>query len=161
MSRRLRIVALIGAVALLGLVFVEVGIVPTPGGADRATVEIVGADDEQKATVDAEVAETWREQYTGLSDHERLEPGEGMLFVHSREGDRTYVMRGMDFGVDILFVDDEGSITTIHEAPAPGPDEDGSDQTYEGRAKWVLEVPYGYAETHGIEVGDQLVIEYE
>ncbi|MCU4925743.1 DUF192 domain-containing protein [Halobacteria archaeon AArc-dxtr1] len=155
-SRWLLAVAGVLAVAIFLL---QAGFLSAPWGPDRATVTIVGPEGNERATVEAEVADSWSERYTGLSDHENLSEDEGMLFVHEREGERTYVMRNMDFGIDIIFVDADRSVTTIHEAPEPAPDEDGSEQTYEGQAKWVLEVPYGYADEHDITVGDEIEID--
>ncbi|AGB36158.1 DUF192 domain-containing protein [Natronococcus occultus] len=151
----LLVVAALGVVALL---LVQLGVVATPWGEERTEVRVLDADGEPKATVDAEIAETPTDRYTGLSDHDSLEDGEGMLFVHGSEDERTYVMRDMDFGIDIVFIDADREITTIHSAPEPGPDEDGADQEYTGQAQWVLEVPIGYADEAGIEVGDEVEI---
>ncbi len=146
-------------ILLLGFTLIQSGLVPMPWTEDRATVTIVG-DGETKATVAVEVADTREERYTGLSEHESLEDGEGMLFVHRTESERTYVMRDMDFDIDIVFIGSDGEITTVHHARAPEPGEDGEDLRYSGRAKWVLEVPRGYVNETGIEVGDEIEIEY-
>ncbi|ELZ11188.1 hypothetical protein C478_12285 [Natrinema thermotolerans DSM 11552] len=120
-----------------------------------------GTSAEPKAVVDVEVADDRSERYTGLSDHDTLERGNGMLFVHNREQELTYVMREMDFDIDIIFIDADGEITQIHHARAPEPGEDGEDLEYSGRGKWVLEVPRGYANETGIEVGDRVEIDLE
>ncbi|PGF15496.1 hypothetical protein CP556_04705 [Natrinema sp. CBA1119] len=131
-------------------------------GSDGSTNDSDGdADREPKAVVDVEVADDSNERYTGLSDHESLEPGNGMLFIHNQEQELTYVMREMDFDIDIIFINADREITTIHHARAPGPDEDGNDLEYSGRGKWVLEVPRGYANETGIEVGDEVEIDLE
>ncbi|MDG5819534.1 DUF192 domain-containing protein [Natronococcus sp. A-GB7] len=151
----LLVVAALGVVALT---LVQLGVVGAPWSDDRTEVRVLGSDGEPKATIDAEIADTPGERYTGLSDHDSLEDGEGMLFVHGSEDERTYVMRNMDFGIDIVFVGTDREITTIHNAPEPGPDEDGADQEYTGDARWVLEVPIGYADENGIEPGDEVEI---
>lgn len=152
---------LVAALAVVGMLLVQLGVVAAPWSEDRTEVRVLDDDGEPKAVVEAEVADTPGEQYTGLSDHDSLESGEGMLFVHSDENERTYVMRDMDFGIDIIFVGADGEITTIHHAPEPGPDEDGSEQQYRGEAKWVLEVPLGYANETDIEPGDGVEIGLE
>ncbi|APX97253.1 DUF192 domain-containing protein [Natronorubrum daqingense] len=150
------------AVSLLGFVSLQLGFLDAPWHEDRADVQLIDGDDgDELATVDAEVADTASERYTGLSDHDSLEDDSGMLFVHSDEGERTYVMRDMDFGIDIIFVDADGEITSIETAPEPEADEAGEDHEYTGHAQWVLEVPEGYADEHGIEAGDEIEIEYE
>jgi hypothetical protein len=163
MSRPARTcVALLLLVALAGCV--GLGLPPggdaeggetTPGNDyARTTVELVDANGTRLATVEAWVADTWRKRYTGLSDTTELEPGEGMLFVHETEGTHSYVMRKMDFPLDMVFVAEDGTITTIHHAPLPA---DGEDLVqYSGRAKYVLELPMGYTDDVGVEVGDRV-----
>jgi uncharacterized protein len=151
----------VAAISVVALLLVQLGVVAAPWSDDRTEVRILDDDGEPKATVDADVADTYSERYTGLSDHDSLEADEGMLFVHGDEDERTYVMRNMDFGIDIVFVGADREITTIHSAPEPGPGEDGNDHRYTGDAQWVLEVPIGYADERGIEVGDEVEIGLE
>ena len=160
MSTRYRLLGLVLALAVGSLLLAGLGVLPAPWSEDRATVTVVGDDGETLAEVDAEVADTTLERYTGLSEHDSLESGEGMLFVHWIERERTYVMRGMDFDIDIVFVGADGEITAIEHARAPGPGEDGSDLEYTGDAKWVLEVPREYTDETGVDVGDRVEIEY-
>jgi uncharacterized membrane protein (UPF0127 family) len=128
---------------------------------DNATVTVRDENGTELATVDARVADTFDERYTGLSETESLENGSGMLFVHDEEGTHTYVMRNMDFPIDIVFVDADGRITTIHHARAPRGGENGNDLKYPGRGKYVLEVPRGYTNATGIDEGDRVEIEFE
>ena len=152
---------LIVALSLVGLLVLQLGLVTPPWAEEQAEVRVLEADTgDELAVVDAEVADTRAERYTGLSDHDSLADGEGMLFVHSSEGERTYVMREMEFDIDIVFVDADRKITSIEEARAPEADEDGEDLEYTGQAQYVLEVPRGYADEMGIEPGDELEIEY-
>ncbi|THE66712.1 DUF192 domain-containing protein [Salinadaptatus halalkaliphilus] len=155
-----KVILLVGLLSVLGVALVQAGVLPALWGEDRAEVRVLEADGEPKAVVDAAVADTTRERYTGLSDHESLEAGHGMLFVHSSEDDRTYVMREMDFDIDIVFIDADREITSIEHARAPDPGEDGEDLQYSGRAQYVLEVPRGYANETEMAVGDRVEIEY-
>ena len=160
-SQRTSRLLLLSGVVLAVAVLVGLGVLPQPWSDDRAEVRIVGDDGTTKVTIDAEVADTARERYVGLSEHDSLEPGEGMLFVHAVERERTYVMRDMDFDIEMLFVGADGEVTTIHHARAPEPGEDGEELRYTGRAKWVLEVPAGTVEEAGIDVGDEVQITSE
>ncbi|WP_049900871.1 DUF192 domain-containing protein [Natrinema sp. J7-1] len=169
----LRGLLVVAGLSLVGLLLVQVGLVSAPWSPDEGAVRVFdGGGDEKstadgdgnrtpKAVVDVAGADSGAERYTGLSDHDSLEPGNGMLFVHDEEQELAYVMRGMEFDIDIVFIDADREITTIHHARAPGPDEDGEDLRYAGRGKWVLEVPRGYANETGIEVGDEVVIDLE
>lgn len=149
------------ALSLVGFLVVQIGLASAPWSEDRTAVRVLDDDGEPKAVINAAVADTWRGRYTGLSDHDSLAAGEGMLFVHSSEAERTYVMRDMAFDIDIVFVDSEREITAIEHARAPGPGEDGEDLEYTGRAQYVLEVPRGYADETGMAVGDAVEIESE
>ncbi|WP_049937715.1 DUF192 domain-containing protein [Haloplanus natans] len=131
--------------------------VSTPGSDyDTATVVLLDANGTAVATVDVWVADTFSKQYTGLSDTSALEPGQGMLFVFDSEGDRAFVMRDMAFPLDMVFIGADGTITAIHHAPV---ESDGDLTQYSGRAKFVLEVPMGYTNRTGIDVGDRVRIE--
>lgn len=131
--------------------------VSTPGN-DYDTASVVVSDENgtQLTTVDAWVADTFSKQYTGLSDTSALEPGQGMLFVFDGEDERNFVMRDMAFPLDMVFIAADGTITTIHHAPV---ESDGDLTRYSGRAKYVLEVPMGYTNRTGVEVGDRVRIE--
>ncbi|WP_254862493.1 DUF192 domain-containing protein [Halovivax gelatinilyticus] len=122
------------------------------------TTEVVVASDEnaELGSVTAAIADTRELQYLGLSDTEYLPEDRGMLFVYDDVDDRTFVMREMDFGIDIVYADDDGQITTIHHAPAPGPDEDGESHRYPGRGQYILEVVYEWTADRGIEPGHTL-----
>ena len=151
---------LLGTLLLAGFVLAQFGYLPAPWSEDRAQVTVVGEHGTEKAVVDVEVADTWGERYTGLSEHDSLAEGEGMLFVHSSEDDRTYVMHDMDFDIDIIFVGEDRRINSIEHARAPEPGEDGEELAHSGQAQWVLEVPRGYANETGLEVGDRIEIKY-
>ena len=125
-------------------------------GYDRTTVTFVDENGTELATVRVRIADTLMKRYTGLSNTESLDSGEGMLFVHDSEGEHAYVMRDMDFPLDVIFVDASGTVTTVHHAPLPSGD--GALKRYRGRGKYVVEVPMGYTNETGIEVGDRMVV---
>jgi len=111
--------------------------------------------------VAATVSDDPEERRTGLSNTESLAPAEGMLFVYHSSDERTFVMREMDFPLDIIFIDATGQITAIHEAPVPPANTSESElEGYSGRAKWVLEANRGWAAYHNVTVGDSVQIDY-
>lgn len=129
---------------------------PIHAGYDTRDVVIESATGDRLGSVTAAVADTRALRYTGLSDTPSLPEDRGMLFVHERERGLTYVMREMDFGIDIVFADADRVITEIHHAPAPKPAEDGESQRYPGRGKYVLEVGYEWTTARNVAVGDVL-----
>ena len=123
---------------------------------ETTTVTVSSPDGDQRGSVTAAIADTRDLRYLGLSDTDSLPEDRGMLFVFDAVDDRTFVMREMDFGIDIVYADEEGVITEIHHAPAPEPDEDGESQRYPGRGQYVLEVVYEWTTDRGVTEGDRL-----
>lgn len=129
--------------------------------AEREAIDLYveSPDGEALGGVRAALARTGDELQLGLSDAESMPEEGGMLFVFDEPRTLTFVMRRMDFGLDMVFADADGTITTIHHAPEPGPDEDGEEQEYTGDGQYVLEVNYEWTERHGVETGDLLDFE--
>ncbi|OYR39562.1 MULTISPECIES: DUF192 domain-containing protein [unclassified Halorubrum] len=157
MNRRL--VGVAAGLALIVLVAVAVA-AANPAllitGYETTTVEAVdGETGESLATVEARVADGFVKRYVGLSATEELAEDEGMLFVHDDAAERAYVMREMAFGLDIVFVAPNGTVTTIHGAEP----ESAPLTRYRGTGRYVLEVPRGWSERHGVEPGDQIVFD--
>lgn len=165
----LAVVAVVGALALAGCAGSPGGPAPTdatatatdPGTDYRtgARVELRDENGTVLGTVSVAIADTASERFTGLSDTARLNESEGMLFVYERpQRDLTYVMRDMDFPLDILFVAANGTITAIHHAPTE-PNQSGDELThYTGSGQYVLEVNRGYANRTGLSVGDTVAV---
>jgi uncharacterized membrane protein (UPF0127 family) len=158
----------VGAVATVGLAGcsdgespAETTTEPTPvhPGYETTVVTFETTGGEQLGAVTAAIADTQSRRYTGLSETASLPEDRGMLFVYEVVADHTFVMRRMDFGIDIVYADSDGTITEIHHAPKPGPDEDGDEQRYPGRGQYVLEVNYEWTSERGVSVGDRLVFE--
>jgi uncharacterized membrane protein (UPF0127 family) len=128
--------------------------------ADYETTEVsVESSGEELGSVTAAIADTGDLRHTGLSDTAALPADRGMLFVFETADSRTFVMREMDFAIDILYADVDGTITEIHHAPEPGPNENGNNQEYSGFGQYVLEVNYDWTADRGIEPGDRLRFE--
>jgi len=128
--------------------------------ADYETTEVsIECNGEELGSVTAAIADTQDLRITGLSDTESLPEDRGMLFVFAEADSHRFVMREMDFAIDIIYADVDGTITEIHHAPKPGPNEDGNDYEYPGFGQYVLEVNYDWTTDRGIEPGDQLVFE--
>ena len=126
-----------------------------PDGYDRVNVTAYSENGTELATVRVRVADTQEKRYLGLSNTSELAMGEGMLFVHESVGTHGYVMRDMAFPLDIVFIDADERVTTIHHAGVP---EGSYEQTYSGRGKWVLEVPRGWANRTGVDEDDRIAI---
>lgn len=125
----------------------------------EATVTFTDEDGSTLGVVDVAVADTDAERYEGLSNTQPLEPDTGMLFVFESEANRTFVMREMNYPIDMIFVGADGTVSAIHHAEVEEHDDPGDDLTpYSGRAKWVVEVPYEWTTEHGVETGDAMTV---
>ena len=132
----------------------------TYAGYDATTVTVQTPEGDDLGAVRAAIADTGEKRRLGLSDATTLPENAGMLFVFPEPRDSlTFIMPEMDFGIDIVYADAEGTITRIHNATEPGPNEDGSEQRYPGSGQYVLEVPYEWTDRNGVEVGDSLSFE--
>jgi uncharacterized membrane protein (UPF0127 family) len=125
---------------------------------EETTVSVADENGTALATVDVRVADTERERYIGLSETAALADDEGMLFVFDDSDRRTFVMRDMAFPLDIVYVAPNGTITTIEHAPTPAETPGDDLRRYRGTARYVLEVPRGFTNRTGTEVGDRVVI---
>ena len=114
-----------------------------------------------RVTVTVEVARTEAEKVRGLSDRDRLAPDRGMLFVYGAPVRPLIWMRGMRFPLDILWIRDGRVVDLVRGAKAPAPDEAPQEFAPREDAQYVLEVPAGFAERHGIAVGDRAEIRLE
>lgn len=128
-------------------------------GYERATVVVRDENGTRLGRLRVALAETYRQKYTGLSKTERLPTDRGMLFVYDEPGNHTYVMRGMSFGIDIVYVGADGTITRIHHAPEPPPGADGGSFRYPGYGQYVLEVNLNWTTRRGVTVGDRIEID--
>jgi uncharacterized membrane protein (UPF0127 family) len=114
-----------------------------------------------RVTVRVEVARTEAEKVRGLSDRDRLAPDRGMLFVYGAPVRPLIWMRGMRFPLDILWIRDGRVVDLVRGAKAPAPGEAPQEFAPSDDAQYVLEVPAGFAERHGIAVGDRAEIRLE
>ncbi|MFQ5848402.1 MAG: DUF192 domain-containing protein [Candidatus Methylomirabilales bacterium] len=114
-----------------------------------------------RVAVTVEVARTEAEKIRGLSGRERLQPDGGMLFVYEVPVRPLIWMRGMRFPLDILWIRDGRVVDLVQGAKPPIPGE--APQVFAPReeVQYVLEVPAGFAERHGIVLADPVVIRLE
>jgi uncharacterized membrane protein (UPF0127 family) len=123
-------------------------------GYEKTELRVVTGEGDTLGSVTAAIAETSEEWTTGLSETESLPEDWGMLFVDETAKDRSFWMKDMEFGLDIIFIDEEKRITEILHAEAPGPDEDGTETLYTGYAQYILEVNYDWTTRHDVLVSD-------
>ncbi|HWP61417.1 MAG TPA: DUF192 domain-containing protein [Candidatus Paceibacterota bacterium] len=101
----------------------------------------------------ADVATTPAQQELGLGGRSRLAPGTGMLFVFPQDGHYAFWMKDMHFSIDIIWLASDGTVVFIvpNLSPATYPQSYGP----KGLARYVLEVPAGFATQNHLQVGDR------
>lgn len=97
----------------------------------------------------------WR-QYFGLSNRDSLCLDCGMLFIFPDKQEREFVMRNMNFSLDIIFIAD-GRIVSISEKLEPEGSQPVNSYKSLVPVDMVLEVSGGYSQRHGIKINDQIV----
>jgi uncharacterized membrane protein (UPF0127 family) len=119
------------------------------------------------SAVSVEVADTEAKWQRGLMFRPSLEPYQGMLFVYHTPGTYPIWMRNCLIPMDIIWLDEEARVLSIAASVPPCRFDDCAppcnsnacpDYTHEGLAKYVVEVVAGFAEAHGIKVGDPIVL---
>ena len=160
-SATLSIAAFLFVVGLM--ISFHFGFFPGPTGPyDHATVTLEDPQTGEESVVEVRVAQTIHEQYTGLTKTPSLGANEGMLFVFESEGERSLVMRGMDYDLDMVFVSATGEVTHIETVEAPTGLRSRLNLTrYSGEGKYVIELPSGWAADNGVSEGSLMTIEYK
>lgn len=102
--------------------------------------------------VAVEVADDGREQAAGLMHRQLAGDGEGMLFIFAGADTRTFWMRNVPASLDLLFLSPDLRLVALIRRAEPL-----SDRILrsDAPAQYVLEVPGGFAERHGLEIGAQ------
>jgi len=109
-----------------------------------------------RVSVSIELALTVEEQAKGLGGRKGLRKGSGMLFLFKGKEPRSFWMKGMHFPIDILWIVDGRIVAIERRVPPPKPGRPL--ETYVHEADMVLEVPSGFSERHGIQVGSTVKI---
>jgi uncharacterized membrane protein (UPF0127 family) len=111
---------------------------------------------EKKAELTVEVVETSPNATKGLSYLPSLPDNYGMLFKSAK----SFWMRGVNFDLDMVFMDKAGTVLEIQrmKAPRPGHIPLVSYEPTVKSAELSLEVPAGWCKKHQIKPGDQLLV---
>jgi hypothetical protein len=103
--------------------------------------------------IDIEIADNDYERQLGLMNRQSMEEMQGMLFIFPDERFQSFWMMNTLFSLDMLFINSNKEIVTIHKNTIPL-----SEQSYPSSAPaiYVLEVNAGFCERHNIKSGDKI-----
>jgi uncharacterized protein len=143
------IIILIGFAAFIFFQFSRAGI-PT----SKATIG--------EHTFNVSVARTPEELQKGLSERGSLPQDQGMLFLFDQPGDHAFWMKGMQFPIDIIFINND---TIVSIAKNAQPVEEGNENpplyTSGAQADKVLEINAGLSDKYEFKVGDKVTFALE
>ncbi|MBY6055953.1 DUF192 domain-containing protein [Leisingera daeponensis] len=100
-----------------------------------------------------EIADDEQERARGLMFRDSMPSGAGMLFVYEHPQPAAFWMKNTLIPLDIIFVDELGQVTSVHQNAKPGDltPIPGGDHVYA-----VLEINGGLAGRYGISAGSQM-----
>ena len=106
-----------------------------------------------KAKIDLEIADNEYERQLGLMNRKEMKENEGMLFIFPIQDYQSFWMRNTLISLDIMFVNDQKEIITIHKNTKIL-----SETSYPSSAPsiYVVETLAGFAYRHNIQVGDKI-----
>ena len=107
------------------------------------------------AKIKIEIADTAELRYKGLSNKKELCDNCGMLFIFPEKEIRTYVMRDMNFALDMIWIDND-KIIKINKNAIPEGSNPVMRYSSDALVNYVLEVNGGFCGENGIEVGDKI-----
>jgi uncharacterized protein len=109
--------------------------------------------EEELVRIDIEIAETDSARARGLMERASLPPQSGMLFIFDREEPQSFWMANTPLSLDMFFVGADSGIVRIAKYTRPlSPTHVSSDAP----ARYVVETPAGFADTHGIVETDRV-----
>jgi uncharacterized protein len=92
----------------------------------------------------------------GLGYREGLAAGTGMLFIFEGPAPRSFWMRGMQFCIDIIWIENrviQGAAESVCPEPPGTADADLASYASPVPVTYVLEVPAGWLDAHGLGAG--------
>ncbi|MBQ4914288.1 DUF192 domain-containing protein [Maribacter sp. MMG018] len=103
--------------------------------------------------IDIEIAESDYETQTGLMYRKGMENKQGMLFIFSDVAMHSFYMKNTEFPLDIIYIDENLKIASIHKNAEPLNEDGISSQV---PVQYVLEINAGLSDTWKIKVGDKI-----
>lgn len=106
------------------------------------------------------VAKSAKDKQIGLSEKNKIEQDQGMLFIFDNPDYHSFWMKDMKFPIDIIYINGDKVTTVIDSASPPG-SIGGNLETYQPlhRSDKVLEVNAGIASKYNIKKGTLVKIE--
>jgi hypothetical protein len=129
---------------------------PDPDGIPQLkTAQVAFPEAAQNPKVEVELVTKEHEIQRGLMYRRTMAEDHGMLFRLEERRDHTFWMHNTCLPLDMLFVDDDGTIVGIVEGATPLTD---TTRSVGCPSTWVLEVNAGWTRRHGVKAGQKMGI---
>jgi hypothetical protein len=125
----------------------------TPVFKKQGELTLTNSNDKPIVSIDIEIADDEAKREVGMMGRPVMEERQGMLFILEEEQYASFWMRNCPLSLDMIFINKQGKIVTIHKNTKPF-----SDDSYSATAMtlFVLEVNAGFTEKYGIKEGDMV-----
>ena len=104
-------------------------------------------------SIAVEIADNDRDRAQGMMYRTSMPDSVGMLFVFDQPKEQSFWMKNTPLSLDILYVDENGEIGTMHKSTTPYSEK--KIPSY-GEAKYVVEVVAGFTDRYQIDKGDKI-----
>lgn len=106
------------------------------------------------------VADTAKEQATGLGEIETLQAGEGMVFLFGESAPQTFWMKDVEYPIDIVWIQAGQVVGFVTAQPEAAEVPLAQYQHYRspGAVDTVLELPAGTVAKQGLAIGDKVTL---
>lgn len=111
----------------------------------------------EKHSLKLEVADTAEKRTNGLMNRTSLDANSGMLFVFEAEQPLQFWMKNTLISLDIIFLDSELIVNTIHEYTLVN--QTITQYPSSSASKYAIEVNAGWSDRVGLQKNDQFFIE--
>ena len=109
--------------------------------------------------VNVEIKDTPEERTLGLMFRESLNEKEGMLFIFEQPDEYSFWMKNMKISIDIIFLNENKEIVTIHGNVPPCVSEPCELYHPSEPALYVIEVKSGFFDRHNLDVGQKVTLD--
>ncbi len=121
-------------------------------GAELAKAKVIFPEAKNLA-IDAELALTEHDIEKGLMYRRHMNDDHGMLFKLQEHTDHTFWMQNTCIPLDMLFIDDDGTVVGVVEGAAPLTT---STRSVGCESRYVLEMNAGWCRAHGVKPGQKV-----
>jgi uncharacterized membrane protein (UPF0127 family) len=126
---------------------------PIPDFTKQGELKFLTSSDELITTLDIEIADNENTRQMGLMFRRHLAMNQGMLFIFPFQEEQSFWMKNTRISLDMIFVNSAQEIVTIRRNTTPYSEES---YTSTAPAQYVVEVPAGFADRFGVNVGDRI-----